>query len=76
MLNSAFVVYKHRLGEKHPNTLMCANSLAIIYSRTGRHALAVKEFTRVLALRRDVLGPAHPQTLGTQARLDDLLAEG
>jgi hypothetical protein len=43
--------------------------LAIIYSKTGRNSLAIKEFNRVFALRRDLLGPEHPQTLATKNRL-------
>jgi hypothetical protein len=69
MLDRAYAVYKQRLGEQHPNTLTCANSLAIIYSQTGRNRLAIKEFNRVFALRRELLGPDHPQTLATQNRL-------
>jgi hypothetical protein len=46
-------------GEEHPSTLNAMNILAILYRNQGNYAYAEPLFTRVLEVRRRVLGEEH-----------------
>jgi tetratricopeptide (TPR) repeat protein len=54
---------------------MAMNNLAIAYDRAGRRDEALKLFEEVLALRREVNGPEHPDTLLAMGNLSTSYAE-
>ncbi len=58
------------LGAEHPNTLTSANNLAMSLYKQGKHAEAEQMLHAALASRQRVLGPAHPDTLGTARSLE------
>ena len=62
------------LGAEHPDTLMSANNLAASLSGQGKHVEAEQMLLAALASLQRVLGPAHPNTLGTARNLEDVRA--
>ena len=47
-------------GPDHPITTSLVNNLAALYEGQGRYAEAEPLYLRVLAIRENALGPAHP----------------
>ena len=66
---------KHRaLGEKHMGTIFSTALVGELRAAQGRIEEAEEYLRLAIELRTDVLGPEHPQTLGTIDRLDEILA--
>jgi hypothetical protein len=57
------------LGSDHPDVLHARHELAFSRGATGDVINAVRDYDRLLADRRRVLGPDHPDTLLTQYNL-------
>lgn len=51
------------LGSEHPDTLMCANNLALVCWDQGRLDLAEETMRSVIEINRKVLGQSHSHTL-------------
>ena len=52
-------------GEKHKDTLITVNNLAMLLKMRGKLEEAERLYSRVLAVREAALGPKHPSTLST-----------
>ena len=61
--------YERVLGETHPHTLNCCNTLALAYQDAGRLDEAIPLFERTLADSERVLGETHPSTLASRNNL-------
>ncbi len=62
LFERALAIWRQALGEDHPNTAECYNSVAANLAAQGRHREAQPLFERALAIRRNVLGEDHPVT--------------
>ena len=56
-------VRKRILSEKHPDTLMSINNLALSYNNLGQRQEAIELQEKVLKMRKKILGEKHPDTL-------------
>ena len=55
-------IRKRVLGEEYPDTLTSMNNLAFTWERQGRAIEAISLMGGCCNLRRQVLGPGHPDT--------------
>jgi tetratricopeptide (TPR) repeat protein len=70
-------IYRKALGEDHPHTATCYNTLAYNLFALGRYAEARPLFEKALAIRRKALGEDHPETAESCNKLaENLLAQG
>ena len=56
-------LYKHELGEHHPDTLTALHNLASSYSDLGDYNKALEMKNAVYNARKEILGEKHPDTL-------------
>ena len=61
------------LGREHPTTLLMLENLAHMVYRNGDLELAQSICKKTLAVRRDVQGNGHPDTIRSASRLAQLL---
>ncbi|KAI9760617.1 MAG: hypothetical protein M1840_002374 [Geoglossum simile] len=66
---------QNMLGERHPDTLASANSLALVLTEQGKYEAAEETYRRVLEGRKKVLGEEHPDTLASVNNLALVLSE-
>jgi tetratricopeptide (TPR) repeat protein len=57
------------LGERHPDTIMASNNLALTYRDLGKLKEAEELLVNVFAMWREVLGERHPHTINASNNL-------
>ncbi|ORY72157.1 uncharacterized protein BCR38DRAFT_419104 [Pseudomassariella vexata] len=62
---------KTKLGADHPSTLTSMASLALTWKAQDRQADALVLMQGCAQAQQRVLGPEHPNTLSTQAIIED-----
>jgi tetratricopeptide (TPR) repeat protein len=62
LFEKMLVICRKVLGEEHPQTASCYNSVALNLHAQGKHALAQPLFEKALAIKRNVVGEMHPST--------------
>nr|WP_278548285.1 tetratricopeptide repeat protein [Catenibacterium mitsuokai] len=62
-------LYKHELGEKHPDTLYTLLNIAGIYSNLGCYNKALELTNSVYDAMKEIFGENHPDTITTFANL-------
>jgi tetratricopeptide (TPR) repeat protein len=56
----ALAMWKHLLGDEHPNVANILNNLALLYQSQGRYKKAEQLYVEVLAMWKHLLGNEHP----------------
>ena len=69
LTETVWKMYKHKLGEDHPDTLMSMSNLANWYNEAGRRTEALEMSEVVLKIHKDKLGEDHPNTLSSMNNL-------
>jgi hypothetical protein len=64
-----------KLGQRHPDTLISMENLALIWKGVGHHEDALGLLQHCFDLRQEVLGASHPYTASTLATLRAWLEE-
>jgi CHAT domain-containing protein len=60
LLQSAYDINKRKLGEKNPATVSVQQDLGNFYRLTNNNAKATELVTKVVTLKREIYGEAHP----------------
>ncbi|HET6586007.1 MAG TPA: tetratricopeptide repeat protein, partial [Nannocystaceae bacterium] len=66
---AALDIWVAAFGERHPNVALARHTLGIICNRTGDLGTAVFQLEKAHALRVELLGPDHADTLATDMNL-------
>lgn len=64
-----------QLGVDHPATAVGLNNLAVLYANQGRFTEAEPLLMQALAMRQQLLGDQHPDTVRTQQSLENVRQE-
>jgi tetratricopeptide (TPR) repeat protein len=68
-LPAAFEIYTSELGEEHPDTLVAATSLALLYDLEKQWGKAERLHAQTLEIQTRVLGEEHQDTLASAGSL-------
>lgn len=74
-IDQSLNIREKTLGENHPDYAWSLDSLSHWYEETGELNKAIETMERVIAIRRDVLGPNHQYTRQAVSRRDALCAK-
>ena len=69
LLQNAFDIYKHKLGEKNPATLAVLQQLANFYRLTDKPSMSLELITSVVSTKKIIYGETHPNYIQS---LEDL----
>lgn len=74
-IDQSLAIRKTILGENHPDYAWSLDTLSGWYEKTGNLRAAIETMERVIAIRKDVLGPDHQYTQLAVSRWEALCAE-
>ena len=72
LLESALEINRSELGDRHPDTVISLNNLALLYQSMGQYERALPLFESALEIYRSELGDRHPSTAGSLFNLAGL----
>lgn len=75
LLKDAYLIIALEDGEENVPASAILNSMGILYRRQGKHERSKDAYERALAVREELLGAGHPETLSTRHNLAELLVD-
>jgi tetratricopeptide (TPR) repeat protein len=72
LYREALEIYRHVVGEQHPDYARSLNNLGFLYYSMGRDAEAEPLYRQALEVFLNVLGPQHPLSKTCQTNYDAL----
>ena len=75
MLKDAYLIIALQDGEENLPASAILNSMGMLYKRQGKLERSKDAYERALAVREELLGDAHPETLSTRHNLAELLVD-